>query len=49
MSSDALQLLEFGNLLEPESEISHILREKRVFVLKAELKTAPKFYYFYGI
>jgi len=39
----------FGNLLDPESEISRILREKRVFVLKAELKTEPKFYYFYGI
>jgi molybdopterin-containing oxidoreductase family iron-sulfur binding subunit len=39
----------FGNLLDPESEISRILREKRVFVLKAELKTEPKFYYFYGV
>jgi Fe-S-cluster-containing dehydrogenase component len=39
----------FGNLLDPESEISRILQEKRVFVLKAELKTEPKFYYFYGI
>ena len=39
----------FGNLLDPESEISRILHEKRVFVLKSELKTEPKFYYFYGI
>jgi len=39
----------FGNLLDPESEIARILHEKRVFVLKAELKTEPKFYYFYGI
>lgn len=39
----------FGNLLDPGSEISLILRQKRVFVLKAELKTEPKFYYFYGI
>ncbi len=39
----------FGNLLDSESEISRILKEKRVFVLKAELKTEPKFYYFYGI
>jgi molybdopterin-containing oxidoreductase family iron-sulfur binding subunit len=38
----------FGNLLDPDSEISRILKEKRVFVLKAELKTEPKFYYFYG-
>jgi Fe-S-cluster-containing dehydrogenase component len=39
----------FGNLLDPQSEISRILQDKRVFVLKAELKTEPKFYYFYGI
>ncbi|MFN7972555.1 MAG: 4Fe-4S dicluster domain-containing protein [Acidobacteriota bacterium] len=39
----------FGNLLDPQSEVSRILREKRVFVLKAELKTEPKFYYFYGL
>ena len=39
----------FGNLLDRESEISRILEDKRVFVLKVELKTDPKFYYFYGI
>lgn len=39
----------FGNLLDRESEIARILREKRVFVLKSELKTEPKFYYFYGV
>ena len=39
----------FGNLLDPESELSRILEEKRVFVLKNELNTEPKFYYFYGI
>ena len=39
----------FGNLLDPDSEIARILREKRVFVLKSELKTEPRFYYFYGI
>jgi Fe-S-cluster-containing dehydrogenase component len=39
----------FGNLLDPESEIARILHEKRVFVLKSELKTEPKFYYFYGV
>jgi len=39
----------FGNLLDPEGELSRILREKRVFVLKNELNTEPKFYYFYGI
>jgi len=37
----------FGNLMDPESEISLILDQKRVFVLKAELNTQPKFYYFF--
>ncbi len=39
----------FGNLLDPEGEVSRVLRDKRVFVLKAELKTDPKFFYFYGL
>ncbi len=38
----------FGNLLDPESEIRYLLEHKRTFVLKAELKTRPKFFYFYG-
>lgn len=38
----------FGNLLDPDSEISHILREKRVFIFKEELSTEPKFFYFYA-
>ena len=38
----------FGNLLDPKSEIREIMREKRVFVLKEELNTQPKFYYFYA-
>ncbi|MDP1623090.1 MAG: 4Fe-4S dicluster domain-containing protein [Bacteroidales bacterium] len=39
----------FGNLLDPESEIRYILENKRVLVLKQELNTQPKFYYFFGI
>jgi len=39
----------FGNLLDPSSEIRYILENKRVFVLKAELNTRPRFYYFYGL
>ncbi len=39
----------FGNLLDPKSEIRYLLEHKRVLVLKAELKTEPKFFYFYGI
>ena len=38
----------FGNLLDPESEIRQLLERKRVFVLKEELNTQPKFFYFYG-
>jgi Fe-S-cluster-containing dehydrogenase component len=38
----------FGNLLDRDSEISHILREKRVFIFKEELSTQPKFFYFYA-
>jgi molybdopterin-containing oxidoreductase family iron-sulfur binding subunit len=38
----------FGNLLDPKSEIRRLLEEKRVFVLKEELNTRPKFFYFYG-
>jgi len=39
----------FGNLLDPESEIRRLLAEKRVFVLKSELGTHPKFFYFYSV
>ena len=38
----------FGNLLDPKSEIRYILENKRVLVLKKELNTQPKFYYFYA-
>ena len=37
----------FGNLLEPESEVSLVLARKNVFRLKAEANTFPKFFYFY--
>ncbi len=38
----------FGNLLDPDSEIRYVMKHKRTFVLKAELDTKPKFFYFYG-
>jgi molybdopterin-containing oxidoreductase family iron-sulfur binding subunit len=38
----------FGNLLDPESEIRYVIEHKRVLVLKEELNTMPKFFYFYG-
>ncbi|MDR2187878.1 MAG: 4Fe-4S dicluster domain-containing protein [Azonexus sp.] len=37
----------FGNLLDPNSEVSLILARKNVFRLKAEMNTFPKFFYFY--
>jgi len=39
----------FGNLLDPESEIRYILENKRVMILKEDLNTMPKFFYFYGV
>ena len=37
------------HLLDPDSEVRYILENKRVLVLKEELNTQPKFYYFFGI
>ena len=39
----------FGNLLDPTSEIRYLMEHKRVFILKTELATHPKFFYFYGV
>ncbi len=39
----------FGNLLDPDSEIRYVIENKRVFILKEELNTQPKFYYFYSV
>ncbi len=36
----------FGNLLDPKSEIRWVLANKKVFRLKEELGTEPKFWYF---
>ncbi|MFC2137829.1 4Fe-4S dicluster domain-containing protein [Bacteroidota bacterium] len=38
----------FGNLLDSESEIRYILKNKRVLILKEELNTQPRFYYYFG-
>ncbi len=37
----------FGNVLDPESDVAYILREKRVFVLKEDVGTLPRFFYFF--
>ncbi len=39
----------FGNILDPDSEVSHILRDKRVFVLKEEAGTRPRFFYYFDV
>jgi molybdopterin-containing oxidoreductase family iron-sulfur binding subunit len=36
----------FGNLLDPASDIRYVIENKKVFRLKEELKTEPKFWYF---
>jgi Fe-S-cluster-containing dehydrogenase component len=38
----------FGNLLDPNSEIRYLIEHKRVFRLKEDLNTNPKFYYFFA-
>ena len=37
----------FGNILDPESEVSQIFKHKKVFVLKEELNTIPQFFYYF--
>jgi molybdopterin-containing oxidoreductase family iron-sulfur binding subunit len=39
----------FGNLRDPNDPIHYILKEKRVYILKAELGTLPRFYYFFDV
>jgi Fe-S-cluster-containing dehydrogenase component len=38
----------FGDLSDPNSEVRVMLERKRVLVLKEELGTIPRFYYFYS-
>ncbi len=38
----------FGNLNDPESEVRKIIEKERVFILKQELLTTPKFYYVFS-
>jgi molybdopterin-containing oxidoreductase family iron-sulfur binding subunit len=37
----------FGNVLDPASEVAEILRTKRVFVLKEDVGTLPRFFYYF--
>ncbi|MCP4216644.1 MAG: 4Fe-4S dicluster domain-containing protein [bacterium] len=38
----------FGNIVDPDSEIRYILKNKRVLILKEDLNTQPRFFYFFG-
>ncbi len=37
----------FGNMLDPDSEISYILRNREVYILKEEAGTMPRFFYYF--
>lgn len=39
----------FGNLLDDKSEIQYILKNHRIYILKEELNTQPKFFYYFSI
>jgi molybdopterin-containing oxidoreductase family iron-sulfur binding subunit len=38
----------FGNILDPKGEVRVMLEKKRAFILKEDLGTLPRFYYFYS-
>ncbi len=37
----------FGNVLDSESEVAYILQHKRVYVLKEDVGTMPRFFYYF--
>ena len=37
----------FGDLNDPDSDVSRIVKDKRVFVLKEELQTLPRLFYYF--
>jgi Fe-S-cluster-containing dehydrogenase component len=37
----------FGNLLDPDSDIRWVVENKRLFILKEELGTVPRFFYYF--
>ncbi len=37
----------FGNITDPDSEVAQIIKDKRIYVLKEEVGTQPRFYYFF--
>lgn len=39
----------FGNMLDPDSEINYILKNKRVYILKEDAGTVPRFFYYFDV
>ncbi|MEK6543294.1 MAG: 4Fe-4S dicluster domain-containing protein [Elusimicrobiota bacterium] len=39
----------FGNILDPNSEIAQIIKNKRTYILKEEVGTLPRFYYYFDL
>ena len=37
----------FGNVLDPDSDVSRILKTNRIFVLKEQANTLPRFFYYF--
>ncbi|MGA1236593.1 MAG: 4Fe-4S dicluster domain-containing protein [Limisphaerales bacterium] len=37
----------FGNVLDPNSDVHYILKHKRVYVLKEDVGTLPRFFYYF--
>ncbi|MFH1748150.1 MAG: 4Fe-4S dicluster domain-containing protein [Planctomycetota bacterium] len=37
----------FGNVRDPESEVAYILKHKRVYILKEDVGTVPRFFYYF--
>lgn len=39
----------FGNMLDPDGEINYILKNKRVYILKEDAGTVPRFFYYFDV
>ncbi len=37
----------FGNVLDPDSPIAYVLKNKRIYVLKEDVGTMPRFFYYF--
>ena len=45
--SDPTGSRKFGNVLDPNSDVAYILRNKRVYVFKEDVGTLPRFFYYF--